>query len=321
MEILLLILKILGIILLSLLGLVLFILLLVLFVPFRYKLVADYHSKFHGTFKVTYLLHLVSVSGYFNSKEDMNVILRILGIKFYDMNKAEEKEQTASEETCDEAVTEGSKTTETTETNENIETTQITETGHEPEQEAETEIPKEEETESVEATEEESTFDTSFEGFFRWIRYLIRTTYRKLKNLKCSIEEFCDKIKKAYAEYDFYKRLFESEVFYKAFESSKKQLRRLLKHILPRKISGYIHFGMDDPATTGKILGYSAVLYPYVRNRIVMQPDFETKCFDTNLKAIGKLRVIVLLDILRCVYFNKAIKHVYRVIKRRMNHE
>ena len=55
-------LKILGIILLSLIGILIVLLLVVLFIPVRYRFKGYYKDEFvcHG--KITWLLHLVSIS-------------------------------------------------------------------------------------------------------------------------------------------------------------------------------------------------------------------------------------------------------------------
>ena len=56
-HIILLILKIAGIVLLSLLGILILLVLMVLFVPVRYNISADYHSRLTANIKISWLLN------------------------------------------------------------------------------------------------------------------------------------------------------------------------------------------------------------------------------------------------------------------------
>ena len=62
LPIILFILKLLGILVLILLGLVLGVLLLILFVPVRYRIEGSYYERLKGKVRVTWLLHIVSVT-------------------------------------------------------------------------------------------------------------------------------------------------------------------------------------------------------------------------------------------------------------------
>ena len=89
-SVLLTLLKIIGIVLLSLLGLFLVLLLIILFVPVRYRLKGYYKDEFvcHG--KITWLLHMVSVSIDYD-KEAVTAV-KILGIDISSfLNKKKEK--------------------------------------------------------------------------------------------------------------------------------------------------------------------------------------------------------------------------------------
>ena len=58
-HIILLILKIAGIVLLSLLGILILLVLMVLFVPVRYNISADYHSRLTANIKISWLLNVL----------------------------------------------------------------------------------------------------------------------------------------------------------------------------------------------------------------------------------------------------------------------
>ena len=84
-SILLTVLKIIGIVVLVILALILFVLLLVMFVPVRYRANGSYQD---GTFmtrlRVSWLLHMVSVKGDFQNGQELHIVLKILGIPFFD---------------------------------------------------------------------------------------------------------------------------------------------------------------------------------------------------------------------------------------------
>lgn len=70
---------------------------------------------------------------------------------------------------------------------------------------------------------------------------------------------------------------------------------KLLKHILPRKIRGRIHFGTSDPAQTGEILGAVSVLFAIYGQGVRVIPDFDQAVFEGEVELRGSLMGIVLL--------------------------
>lgn len=107
LHIILLILKITGILVLILLGILLGVLLLVLLVPVRYQIDGVWADRPKGRAKITWLLHMVSVTAAY--EEDFSVVIRLFGIRI--LKPAEESREDAKEElvhameaTKDEAV-------------------------------------------------------------------------------------------------------------------------------------------------------------------------------------------------------------------------
>ena len=79
-HIILLILKIAGIVLLSLLGILILLVLMVLFVPVRYNISADYHSRLTANIKISWLLNVLRLkASYANdlSVKKYSIIIRI----------------------------------------------------------------------------------------------------------------------------------------------------------------------------------------------------------------------------------------------------
>ncbi len=66
---------------------------------------------------------------------------------------------------------------------------------------------------------------------------------------------------------------------------------KIMKHVLPRKFSGYIRFGFDDPAVTGIVTGAAALFYPKYQNSLSLEPDFQRQCFSANCRGRGRIHL------------------------------
>ena len=59
--------------------------------------------------------------------------------------------------------------------------------------------------------------------------------------------------------------------------------KKILKHILPKKIKGYIKFGFEDPSTTGQVLSGLAIFYPLYKDDFKITPMFFDEIFETDI--------------------------------------
>lgn len=83
-HIILLILKIAGIVLLSLLGILILLVLMVLFVPVRYNISADYHSRLTANIKISWLLNVLRLKASYAN--DLSVKAYAMFFKIFDNN-------------------------------------------------------------------------------------------------------------------------------------------------------------------------------------------------------------------------------------------
>ena len=60
---------------------------------------------------------------------------------------------------------------------------------------------------------------------------------------------------------------------------------------MPRKYYGKVHFGTEDPASTGQLLGVIGMLMPLYRDNIIVAPDFEQKIFEGDIHARGRVQL------------------------------
>ena len=89
-HILLLILKIIGIILLIIAGLLLLAVITVLFVPVRYRILADYHGHFKGKLHIGWLFNLLRINMSYDKESDIRV--KALFFTLYDSNKQQDSQ-------------------------------------------------------------------------------------------------------------------------------------------------------------------------------------------------------------------------------------
>lgn len=67
------------------------------------------------------------------------------------------------------------------------------------------------------------------------------------------------------------------------------QLRVLLSKLLPKRVWGDLHFGTDDPALTGEILGGISIFYPLFMDNVKVVPDFQESVLEGELYLKGRI--------------------------------
>lgn len=98
-----------------------------------------------------------------------------------------------------------------------------------------------------------------------------------------------------------------------------KQTGGVFRHIRPRKLRLYLHFGFTDPSLTGKLLGYASIFYAYYYKTVDLVPEFQTDTLilEGNLYAKGRVRAGTLLCKGVRLLFNRGCrKMIKRVLKR-----
>ena len=70
---------------------------------------------------------------------------------------------------------------------------------------------------------------------------------------------------------------------------------KLLKHIFPKKVRGWIHFGTSDPAQTGDFLVAVSIFFSMYGQGGRVIPDFDQAAFEGKVELRGSLMGIILL--------------------------
>ncbi|MBR0087462.1 MAG: DUF2953 domain-containing protein [Lachnospiraceae bacterium] len=89
----------------------------------------------------------------------------------------------------------------------------------------------------------------------------------------------------------------------------------LLKHILPRRGSGYIRYGFEDPSLTGRVLAAVAATVPLHKNEIAVQPDFTEAVFECDAVLKGKIVLGLILVKAVALILKKDVLFVIRNYK------
>lgn len=315
MEIVLLILKILGIILLVLLGLILLAVLLVVFYPVSYKLSASYAETLTAKLKVHWLFHLISVTLDYG-ESGKRCILRILGIPLMDFLNPKPKKEKKKKPQKKKSKKKLKKTPE----KENTKSPSLSESEpfyetaadrrtFEPEPEFQEE--KTEETAKESLPRKESRLKKLWEKivqFFTRIKQVVLNIFQKIRDVYDKGVDLKEKAEK-------WIEILGRERTRLALDKAKYHIISILKHVLPVKWNAYMEIGFDDPATTGKIMGYYWMFIGLWGEHFICVPDFENKVFSGTVDAKGRIQVFKFLYVAYKFMFDKDLVYLRNVYK------
>lgn len=309
LHILLTILKVIGIIILVLINLVILIIAAILFVPIRYSIDAIYDRKVKNLdFKIniTYLLHLISVKYIY---KDDGLSIKIFGIKthFFDKETKAMEEKINKETKMFEKMSSEIKDN-MTEMPEAYK--QLKKIDEERDRLAEN-VNKTEE--NIENNNKDNDTEENTEEFIKVEKQnIFSRIYSKIKAIIIKIKyrfiKFCDTIKKICKNVNDLKEFISDDNTKEAFGFLKEEALLLLKHIRPRSIKGYVHFGFDNPSYTGNLLGLIYMILRGSPKEFRINPDFENKVFDGEIHAKGRVQCYLLLIIGIRLYKNDNLK-------------
>lgn len=279
----LLIIKWIGIVLLGILGLVLTLILLILSVPVRYRAKGSYYTELKGKAGVSWLLHILSFTVIYDGEPD--VAIRIFGIRIKNREKTDdtdfdEKPGKRKREPA-EAVTK-----------------------ERPEPEAAVSEAQDMPEKPMAAEEPPAEAVTHEDGASR-------------RKILFSFRRFCDKLKETGKQKDEILGFLGKEENKASFKLAWKQLKALLKHILPTRMKGKIRFGFEDPYTTGRVLMYVSPFYGLYAKSLTVIPVFEDAVTEGELSVKGRVRIGTALFRIGLLALDKNIRILWREL---MNH-
>lgn len=298
MNWLLLILKILGILIAVIFGILLLVLLLLLFAPFRYRAKVQYGPEpLKASAGISWLLFVLRVRILYAGQKPL-IAAKVFGIPVYRSDK-EKKPKKKKEE----------KPKKPPKKKKPSSTPVASEASHQQKQLQK--LPDKEpfskdaqpEAEHGELPEAEQK-----QGFFSKIA-------DKIRKLRETIYKIIKKLKQLLRRTEAVKEIFSKEENKQAISFAWSQLKHLLRHILPKKVSGTLVYGSGDPCSTGQALGVLAVLYARYGELLSVQPDFEEKRFECDINLKGRIQTFTLLCLAIKVIKNQGLKQLIHEFK------
>lgn len=332
-HILFMILKALGILLLVLLFLVLLIVCTVLFLPFCYRAQVLKEEEGFACVKasgrVSWLFGAVALTAsYEEQKPEAQILLFGASLETWKRRLKKIRRGEASVPRTEENETENAPEAEKTDTvkkqmpQRDAEKTQkapdqtekqqkVTAQKEQPEQEQEPDAPKK----------------SILERFFGRIEYLpekllnlasrlLQTAFRLLELPFRLLEKLEQKIqagRRLKRKWESVKKFFRSKMFREALLHAKKEVLYFLKKAAPKKVTGTVRFGFNDPALTGETLGILGMIYGKLPKDLSIQPDFEQEILRGDVRMKGSFQAVtaagIALRLFRDQNLRKTIRH------------
>jgi hypothetical protein len=291
------ILKILGWVLLILFLLVLAILLLVLFCPVRYAAAGNVQGKqVQGRVRVSWLLRLVSFHMNFE-KDGLHMYLRLFGMKKQlsgqdDKKTKKHKKKAVAKESPSEQK-EKSEPEEQTQQDEEISREEAS--GHETKDVSEA-------SKTEEATAPDVSRRNKKDTIGKKIKRKWNSVKRSIRRIKANIRKWSD--------------ICADEQNKEAVSHIKRVLFRLLKCIMPTKLSLNVTYSAGSPDVTAQAFGVLAMFPIGYTNRWKIYPDFEAEeaYAEGNMDVRGHFLFIQILVLLLGVLFDKKCRRLFHKI-------
>lgn len=321
-HILFMILKALGILLLVLLFLVLLIVCTVLFLPFCYRAQVLKEEEGFACVKasgrVSWLFGAVALTAsYEEQKPEAQILLFGASLETWKrrLKKIRRGEASVSrtEENETENALEAEKTAEQKAPDQKEKQQKVTAQKEQPEQEQE--------------QEPDAPKKSILERFFGRIEYLpekllnlvsrlLQTAFRLLELPFRLLEKLEQKIqagRRLKRKWESVKKFFRSKMFREALLHAKKEVLYFLKKAAPKKVTGTVRFGFDDPALTGETLGILGMIYGKLPKDLSIQPDFEQEILQGDVRMKGSFQAVtaagIALRLFRDQNLRKTIRH------------
>lgn len=145
-------------------------------------------------------------------------------------------------------------------------------------------------------------------SFFRNIFERFREIWKAIVNFRFTIKKICDRIGQM-------RTFLQDERTKTALRLVWRDLKKLLGKIGPRRISGSVRFGLEDPASTGQVLAILGMTYPIHRNRVQIYPDFQNSVLEGELRLQGRIYGVSLLCIAWELFRSPDLRYVIQKMR------
>lgn len=286
------ILKIIGILLLVLLGLLFSAALLVLVVPLRYRIWMEYRESLKAKVSVSWLLKMAELKAVYDGELDVDV----RALWFHPLRDGGKKEPAETEEKKQPQEPSGQLVIQSEPQS------KIQSETHSLKQSA-----KERETDQDDNSQSEKKGSGRPCAGNRWKQISAAGLHFK--------SQICRKWNGFYRKMISYRNFVTNERNQRVFFMILGQSKRLVHHILPKKVLLQADIGFDDPATTGNVLAAASILYAFYGDRIQVTPYFDQEILEGEVEASGRIRLGTLLYLAAKVWFHKDFRMLRKEYK------
>lgn len=334
LQLLLTILKILGMTALAILGIILAVLLIVLLIPIRYRGEVFFEGKPQGGVLVSWLLRIVTVRADYDGSS-LRALVKVFWFRLFDQmlwpsekmdEVTEDVAETLAEEDffADVTVTdpmEDDPAERPVSVEEKIPSENPAPVQKEPAVQIQTQTNVQPSTQASEETMSEPTLQTSEESkkpFLEVFGEKLQATVTKLiEKTKAIYNGLLGKYTAAQEKINLIQDFLGNAENQDTIRLIWRQVRRLIKHILPTKLRGRVKFGFEDPATTGQILTYISPFYGVYAKTLMIEPVFDEKALEGELHLKGRIRLGTLLWNVVRVFLNKNFRTLLKKLLKR----
>lgn len=277
-----------GILALIVLGLIVFAALLVLLVPVRYRVNGSWHERGKGRVRITWLLHILSITAAYDQKLKFSV--RLFGYPVLKPGK-NEKELHGEDDFVVQAM--------------EVKEPQDGRSGACDDIPAEGKLSKQADSENTgkETHSGNSGKQTDVKNvkIGKWKEKALGA----LTRFQASFKSFCSKLKTMKEKKEEVLKVLNKKENQKTIKLILKQGKRALRHILPVKGNGRLIFGFEDPYLTGQVLMAASAAYPFYHKRLTITPVFDQNVFQGEGSFRGRIRLGTLVFIGLRLLFHK----------------
>ena len=163
-----------------------------------------------------------------------------------------------------------------------------------------------------EETDREKTEEISKKKLEKKKPGLLKRFMEKIKSIPSKIRKIRLTIKRTCVKIEWWKRFFSNPRIKEAISFCWKDIKKLIRHILPIKVEGNVTFGFEDPSITGRIVALLGMTIPFHKNCIQIMPLFQTdrNILEGTIKMKGRIYGVVLVKTAAEIYFNKNVKYM-----------
>lgn len=108
-----------------------------------------------------------------------------------------------------------------------------------------------------------------------------------------------------------------SPLFLNALHHVSGSVIRLLKALLPKKLSGRVEMGFDDPSMTGRALAFACAYLKAYGPDFYVIPDFDESKLEGNASCTGAIRLILPARLVVSLLLDRNVREAYHIFKNR----